>query len=58
MKRMEILLDTRTLERNIRKGLISEKEVNSFLQSLPNRESDADKILLDTGKGASDSSNH
>ena len=35
------LYDVRTLERNLRKGLISKKEYEKYLKALPDREANA-----------------
>jgi hypothetical protein len=46
-------IDRRVLERNIRKGLVTEKEVSAYLASLPDREGEFEKIEME---GMSDAS--
>jgi hypothetical protein len=36
--------DVRVIERNIRKGVITRKDVERYLKSLPDRESNAERV--------------
>ena len=49
----ERLYDVRVVERNIRKGVISRKDVDRYLKSLPDREENAQRMaeLVDAGLG-------
>ena len=46
--------DVRVIERNIRKGVITRKDVERYLKSLPDRESNAERV----GDRETSSGNH
>ena len=39
--------DKRVVERNLNKGLISQKDLDSHLKALPDMESEAEELILD-----------
>ena len=41
------LMDKRVIERNLGKGLISQKEVEAHLKKLPDLEAEAEELILD-----------
>ena len=56
-KAEERVFDVRVLERNIRKGLLTRKDLEKYLKSLPDSAENAESFhLVSEGNGASGSS--
>jgi hypothetical protein len=44
------LFDKRTIDRMIERGLLTEKEYKAFLQSLPDKQDNAETVRVEQGK--------
>ncbi|MCK9521749.1 MAG: hypothetical protein M0R76_01740 [Proteobacteria bacterium] len=51
----ETQMDRRILDRNIRSGVISEKQLKAYLAALPDKASESEPIVMGDAENGSDS---